>query len=62
MLAIDGVINVEIHDNQVQVESNKDVDNLNAIIDYVTARNVKVRDIGFKDVTLETVFLRNNFV
>ncbi len=57
MLSIDGVVNVEINDNLVQVESLKDIDNLNTIIEYVSSKNVKVRDIGFKDVTLETVFL-----
>ncbi|WP_151732829.1 ABC transporter ATP-binding protein ['Paenibacillus yunnanensis' Narsing Rao et al. 2020] len=54
---IEGVINVEIGDNEVQVESLKEVDNLHAIMEYVSHKQVKVRDIGFRDVTLETVFL-----
>ncbi|WP_150273126.1 ABC transporter ATP-binding protein [Paenibacillus tepidiphilus] len=54
---IEGVVNVEIGDNEVQVESLKEVDNLHAIMEYVSSRQVKVRDIGFRDVTLETVFL-----
>lgn len=54
---IDGVVNVEINDNLIQVESLKENDNLNAIIAYVNSKNVKIRSIGTTDVTLETVFL-----
>ncbi|WP_339224139.1 ABC transporter ATP-binding protein [Paenibacillus sp. FSL H8-0332] len=54
---IDGVVNVEINDNLIQVESLKENDNLNAIIAYVNSKNVKIKSIGTTDVTLETVFL-----
>lgn len=54
---IKGVENIRICDNSIQISSDKDVNNLDKIISYFAQNNVRIRNIGYKDITLETVFL-----
>lgn len=54
---INGVINVDAQENVIEIASKKEVENLNLIIDNILKKNTKIRDIGYKEVTLETVFL-----
>lgn len=54
---IEGVVGVEIRENNISVTSSKEVNNLDKIIKTVSEDLVKINNIDFKEVTLETVFL-----
>lgn len=54
---VEGVILVEISENNIIVTSSKEVNNLDKIIRVVSERDIKINNIDFKEVTLETVFL-----
>lgn len=54
---VTGISDIYIQDNTVRIESERDAENLNAILKYLTEHNVRVRDIDYKEVSLETVFL-----
>lgn len=54
---IEGVSSVEIKENNILVSSSKEVNNLDKIIRVVSESEVKITNIDFKEVTLETVFL-----
>ena len=54
---IEGVAGVEIRENNIIVTSSKEVNNLDKIIKTVSEDLVKINNIDFKEVTLETVFL-----
>ena len=55
--SIGGVSNVYSDDRSIRITSEKDADNLNEILGYVLSKGVRATDIGYKEVTLETVFL-----
>lgn len=52
-----GVSSIYIQGNTVRIETERNSDNLNAILKHMTDQNVRVRDIDYKEVSLETVFL-----
>ena len=52
-----GVTKFEVKENKVSIFSEKEVSNLNKIIEFLGDRDIKISNIGFKDITLETVFL-----
>lgn len=52
-----GVQNVLIEENTINIDSNKDINNLSKIIDKINEQGAKILDIGYKEITLETVFL-----
>ncbi|MGL5577059.1 MAG: ABC transporter ATP-binding protein [Sarcina sp.] len=54
---IRGIAKFDYKENKITIFSNKDVNNLNNIIDYFSTKDVKIENIGFKDINLETVFL-----
>ena len=54
---VTGVTKFEVKENKVSIFSEKEVSNLNKIIEFLGDRDIKISNIGFKDITLETVFL-----
>ncbi|MGL4656347.1 MAG: ABC transporter ATP-binding protein [Sarcina sp.] len=54
---ISGVAKFDYKGNKVTIFSDKDVNNLNNIIDFFSTKDVKIENIGFKEINLETVFL-----
>ncbi|GIM28533.1 antibiotic ABC transporter ATP-binding protein [Clostridium polyendosporum] len=54
---IPGVKNLNIKENSVVINSIREVNNLDKIINYFTSNNVSIRNIGYKKMDLETVFL-----
>ena len=54
---INGISSIYVQDNTIRIETKRDSDNLDAILKYMTDQNVRVRDIDYKEVSLETVFL-----
>lgn len=54
---ISGVKDVIILENKISISSSKDINNLDKIIDKVNYFGANILDIGYKEVTLETVFL-----
>ncbi|MBL4933407.1 ABC transporter ATP-binding protein [Clostridium paridis] len=57
ILNIKGVKSLIIKDEVLNINSLREVSNLNLIIDYLTSKEVKIRNIGYTDINLETVFL-----
>lgn len=53
---IEGVIDISI-DNNVIITSAKEVNNISKIIKEISNEDLIINDIGFKEITLETVFL-----
>lgn len=54
---VEGVIDISISNNNVIITSSKDVNNLSKIIKGISNEDLKINDLGFKEITLETVFL-----
>lgn len=54
---VEGVEDITIDNNNVIITSSKDVNNLNNIIKEISEEKLKINDLGFKEITLETVFL-----
>lgn len=54
---IEGVIDVSINENSLVITSSKEVNNLDKVIKKVTEQNVRITNLDFKEITLETVFL-----
>lgn len=55
--SITGVISIDRDEDGLVINSKKEINNLNKIINYFAERKLKIRDIGFKSINLETVFL-----
>ena len=54
---INGVLNIEIEENLIKVNSSNDLNNLDRIISYFTASQIPIKNIENKAPDLETVFL-----
>ncbi len=54
---IKGVDRLKIKDNDLTIQTVKEVNNLDQIIKSLNDSNVKILDLGFKEITLENVFL-----
>ena len=54
---IEGVIDISIDNNNVIITSAKEVNNISKIIKEISNEDLIINDIGFKEITLETVFL-----
>ena len=54
---IEGVISVSIDEGNVIITSSKEVNNLSKIIKEISEEELKINDLRFKEITLETVFL-----
>ena len=54
---INGVTDVEAHQNTISISSSKDLNNLDKIIIYFTERGISINNIENKSPDLETVFL-----
>lgn len=54
---VEGVMEVSIDDNTILINSSKEVSNLDKIIRVIEDQGAKILDLGFKEVSLETVFL-----
>ena len=54
---IEGVIDISVDNNNINITSSKDVNNLSKIIKEISNEDLKINDLGFKEITLETVFL-----
>lgn len=54
---IEGVLDVSIDNNNVIITSAKEVNNISEIIKEISTEDLKINDLGFKEITLETVFL-----
>ncbi|MGY0374559.1 ABC transporter ATP-binding protein [Clostridium sp. JNZ J1-5] len=54
---INGVIDVNVDDNKIKINSYKEVNNLDKIIIYFTNNNIQINNIETKKPDLETVFL-----
>ncbi|MCB2311099.1 ABC transporter ATP-binding protein [Clostridium tagluense] len=55
--AIPGVVQIEVQDEKIKIESKKDVTNLDKIILYFTNNNISIKNIESKNPDLESVFL-----
>lgn len=54
---IKGVLSVYQDENLLTVNTSKEVNNLDKIISYFSDNDISISNIGYKEVTLETVFL-----
>lgn len=54
---IKGVSEIIIDQNCLTINTQKEINNLDILIKSITDSNVKILDLGFKEITLETVFL-----
>ncbi|GAA0126324.1 ABC transporter ATP-binding protein [Clostridium senegalense] len=54
---IKGVTDVIIDENEITINTEKEINNLDKIINYFTTNKIEIRDIGYEDINLETVFL-----
>jgi ABC-2 type transport system ATP-binding protein len=54
---VEGVLDIAINEDNLIISSSKEVNNLDKIIKAVSDQGGKITDLGFKEITLETVFL-----
>ena len=54
---IKGVKKISIKDDVITINSQREVTNLNLIISFLTNKNINIKNIGYKEINLETVFL-----
>lgn len=54
---VQGVQDVSVKENTLSITSSKEVSNLDKLINTIEASSAKIIDLGFKDISLETVFL-----
>jgi ABC-2 type transport system ATP-binding protein len=54
---IRGVEDVEIEDSTVKISSSREVNNLDAVINYFTSNRISIKSVESKTPDLETVFL-----
>ena len=54
---VEGILDIGINEDNLTISSSKEVNNLDKIIKAVSDQGVKITDLGFKEITLETVFL-----
>lgn len=54
---VEGVSDVTIKDNVILITSAKEVSNLDKLIRTIEGQSAKILDLGFKEISLETVFL-----
>ena len=54
---VEGVSDVTIKDNVILIISAKEVSNLDKLIRIIEGQSAKILDLGFKEISLETVFL-----
>ncbi len=54
---IKGVKNITVKEDIVTINSQREVTNLNLIIEFLTSKNINIKNIGYKEIDLETVFL-----
>lgn len=54
---INGVIGVDVNENVITINTNKEINNLEKIILHFTSNNISIRDITTTEPNLETVFL-----
>lgn len=54
---INGVNNIIVNDNVIEITSDRACNNLNAIMEILLKADVKLHNIAYKEVNLETVFL-----
>ena len=54
---IRGVCKFDFKENKITIFCDKEVNNLNSIIEFLGSKDIKISNIGFKDINLETVFL-----
>lgn len=54
---IKGITDIVVDENKLIINSSKEVNNLDKIINYFTEKEIKIKDIGYKEINLETVFL-----
>ena len=54
---ISGVLSVYQDENLITINTSKDGNNLDKIINYFTQNEISINNIGYREVTLETVFL-----
>lgn len=57
LLEIKGVKNYSFDENKVLITSSKDVSNLSCIINFFTSNNIEIKNVGYKILDLEDVFL-----
>jgi len=57
LLEIKGVKSYSLNENKVLIISSKDVSNLSSIINFFTSNNIEIRNMGYKTLDLEDVFL-----
>ncbi len=57
LLEIKGVKNYSFDENKVLITSSKDVSNLSCIINFFTSNNLEIKNMGYKTLDLEDVFL-----
>ena len=55
--AIVGVLQIEVENEKIKIESKKDVTNLDKIILFFTSNNISIKNIESKNPDLESVFL-----
>ena len=55
--SVQGVQDISVKDNTLNITSSKEVSNLDKLINTIELSSAKIIDLGFKDISLETVFL-----
>lgn len=54
---IKGVSEILVKDNDITINTKKEINNLDIIIKAINQSEAKILDLGYKEITLETVFL-----
>ncbi|MFR1710488.1 MAG: ABC transporter ATP-binding protein [Clostridium sp.] len=57
LMQIKGVTQYTVNKGKVLISSSKDVSNLNHIINFFTSNNIEIKNLGYKSLDLEDVFL-----
>lgn len=55
--SVQGVQDISVKENTLNITSSKEVSNLDKLINTIELSSAKIIDLGFKDISLETVFL-----
>lgn len=54
---ITGVKSISIKEDNITINSSKEINNLDKIISFFTSKGLKIKNIDYKNINLETVFL-----
>ncbi len=55
--SITGVRSISVKEDNITINSSKEINNLDKIISFFASQGVKIQNIDYKNINLETVFL-----